>query len=926
MRTLPWSRIRWLESSRLTRSRSTRIVAAVLAFLVSAVGLGFLGATAHAATHSVSLQNLQYNPSDLTVNVGDTVSWTNNDNTTHSVTGDGGINSPDLQPGNNYSFTFNQPGDYTYHCRFHPDMQGTVHVKGGGAPAPPPPSPAPPPPSNPSPPPPSPAPPPSPSPEPPPSPAPPPPSSPAPPPGGGSPAPSPQPGQPGLPVGVGPVPIQFHLSDNPDAWFDTNLNLFGGRSLAVATLPRVGLGELNDVTNGLLNVDVSKLLHLPLNSPVVPTIGSLGDPAKLLKLDSVQDAVNKVVGPNDPRAKQAGDLISQLAQQVKDKPANVPFNLTDTVTGSNLMGLLNDLKNTSQAQNTMPVTVNFDMPMNMTTQPHSITWLIRPDGSQPFDQPGAQYGQFSMKLDKPGLYAFYCKIHPYMLGAVLVHDPLNPGLEFGQKSIVNSKGLGGPDSGNLVVPSDSDVIAQLVHIFFTITVPSNWQHYSDDHPTVYDPQYAPVPILVNDAQGKPELIPSLDAFFKKKFATPKILPATQKPPVPGVGEVWVDTQHEKMAGKSKPGTATKVDTSNWSVARKVSLPEINMDNPHNMWTDKDYKFIYQTEWFSDKLDIFDRQTGKFLRQVQVGPDPSHVMTNPKDDWVTVVLNGGGSIVELPPGGGPITKRMPVQAAADKIAHPHAPWMSGDGKYTATPNVNTSDSSIIDHTTGQARKDAAGEVPLAVGMVGDGSKYYTADFLGQTMTCVSVKGNACVDDNGQKVHTKKIDWWQGYDPAKPATEDQKILGGLSIQDPVSPDGRTLLVANVYGTTIGVIDTATDKIVKTLPCDAGCHGINFGAKKGGGYYGYVANKFSNRMEIIDVPPGNPAGATLAGSMTLEPKDGTAMDDKVVDYAGMGGQGVLPIPLVYPGWVEHQPPGSPGDQLTPEQRDPMNPVFRK
>ena len=33
-----------------------------------------------------------------------------------------------------------------------------------------------------------------------------------------------------------------------------------------------------------------------------------------------------------------------------------------------------------------------------------------------------------------------------------------------------------------------------------------------------------------------------------------------------------------------------------------------MNNPHNMWTDKDEKYIYQTEWFSNMLDVFNRKT------------------------------------------------------------------------------------------------------------------------------------------------------------------------------------------------------------------------------------------------------------------------------------------------------------------------------
>ena len=44
------------------------------------------------------------------------------------------------------------------------------------------------------------------------------------------------------------------------------------------------------------------------------------------------------------------------------------------------------------------------------------------------------------------------------------------------------------------------------------------------------------------------------------------------------------------------------------MTKKVALPQVNMNNPHNMWTDKDQTVIYQTEWFNNKLDVFDRET------------------------------------------------------------------------------------------------------------------------------------------------------------------------------------------------------------------------------------------------------------------------------------------------------------------------------
>jgi DNA-binding beta-propeller fold protein YncE len=150
------------------------------------------------------------------------------------------------------------------------------------------------------------------------------------------------------------------------------------------------------------------------------------------------------------------------------------------------------------------------------------------------------------------------------------------------------------------------------------------------------------------------------------------------------------------------------------------------------------------------------------------------------------------------------------------------------------------------------------------------------------------------------------------------------GGLPIQTPVSPNGKYLITAATLTGTITIIDTATDELVKVLPCSAGCHGVNFGAKRGGGYYAYVASKFSNDLIVLDPDPnddGNPADATIVGRvlLTLGEDSAAKTDDRVTAYAGMGGQGVLPIPLVYNGWVQKLP-ASWKKQLTQKQLNPI------
>ncbi len=77
---------------------------------------------------AVSIQNFEFSPNTITVKVGTTVTWTNNDSAQHTVTG-GALDSPTLNQGQTYSHTFTQAGTSDYICIFHQSMRGKVIVE-----------------------------------------------------------------------------------------------------------------------------------------------------------------------------------------------------------------------------------------------------------------------------------------------------------------------------------------------------------------------------------------------------------------------------------------------------------------------------------------------------------------------------------------------------------------------------------------------------------------------------------------------------------------------------------------------------------------------------------------------------------------------------------------------------------------------------
>lgn len=83
-------------------------------------------------SNSVEISNFTFKSSKITVKKGTTVTWTNKDSIGHTVTPDSESNdfkgSELLGRNESYSFTFNKAGTYTYHCRPHPNMTGTIEV------------------------------------------------------------------------------------------------------------------------------------------------------------------------------------------------------------------------------------------------------------------------------------------------------------------------------------------------------------------------------------------------------------------------------------------------------------------------------------------------------------------------------------------------------------------------------------------------------------------------------------------------------------------------------------------------------------------------------------------------------------------------------------------------------------------------------
>ena len=114
-----------------------RLRAARLATFAGLLLFVALASTAAAATTAVNIQGFAFVPPSVTINVGDTVNWTNKDAAAHSVVASGVGQTPVLTQNQSGGLAFNAAGTFPYICGIHgAAMMGTVIVRAAATPVP----------------------------------------------------------------------------------------------------------------------------------------------------------------------------------------------------------------------------------------------------------------------------------------------------------------------------------------------------------------------------------------------------------------------------------------------------------------------------------------------------------------------------------------------------------------------------------------------------------------------------------------------------------------------------------------------------------------------------------------------------------------------------------------------------------------------
>ncbi|MBW3022726.1 cupredoxin family copper-binding protein [Candidatus Woesearchaeota archaeon] len=85
-------------------------------------------ATTQETGNSIIIKNFAFSPAEITVKTGTTITWTNEDSVTHTITSEGNFDSGQISKGETFSFTPDKAGTIDYHCSIHPSMNGKIVV------------------------------------------------------------------------------------------------------------------------------------------------------------------------------------------------------------------------------------------------------------------------------------------------------------------------------------------------------------------------------------------------------------------------------------------------------------------------------------------------------------------------------------------------------------------------------------------------------------------------------------------------------------------------------------------------------------------------------------------------------------------------------------------------------------------------------
>jgi YVTN family beta-propeller protein len=266
----------------------------------------------------------------------------------------------------------------------------------------------------------------------------------------------------------------------------------------------------------------------------------------------------------------------------------------------------------------------------------------------------------------------------------------------------------------------------------------------------------------------------------------------------------------------KGGTISAIDPDTGSVLAQIK----GLTAPHNIHMGPD-SLLYVTDGPNNVAVRIDPVRYTILDRWPTGKNPAHIFVTPDQKYILVTNTDSDEVT--------VTDRKTLKSVATIPTghHPHGISVRPDGRYAFVANMMSSDLTVIDlerlapKTTVKLR----GEIGIQAWVTPDGRWVYVAS--------LNPKGTGIVTKIDASTFLVISEIPVGIKPAQ--------LG-------VTPDGRYVLVCNQGSSSISVIDTRTDKVVKEVPGQGDwTHGVSFSTD---GRWAYLTNTNSHSVAVMDL----------------------------------------------------------------------------
>jgi YVTN family beta-propeller protein len=218
-------------------------------------------------------------------------------------------------------------------------------------------------------------------------------------------------------------------------------------------------------------------------------------------------------------------------------------------------------------------------------------------------------------------------------------------------------------------------------------------------------------------------------------------------------------------------------------------------NPVHMVETLDAKTIYVTDFGARTISVVDAATWATRATITACAAPHSIVISPDGRWIYVGCYGGSAIAVIDTARAQLVATIPLGDSAAPAA-PYGLAISRDGRALYASDKNTSRLFVIDTTTRQvATTVPVGLAPALITRSPDGAKLYVADGGSHSVSVVSI----------------------APDPLHPTVRGSVPVDGYPHGIAITPDGRYVVVANTLGQNLSAIDTATLKVIATIPAE-------------------------------------------------------------------------------------------------------------